>query len=260
MKNFVISLQTSIERRAHIQHQFNERKIDFEFFDAIYPAINQHIANQLGVDIEGCNLTEGEISCLLSHISLWQRAVNEHIDFIAIYEDDIILGHAISKFLNDSDWIPKQSQVIKLEKFYNRAYMRFKRTSIPYGRHLRQLTGMHLGAAGYILKRDAAQFLLQHVQSQEVPVAVDHILFEDMVLNRQLMVEQMIPSLCIQSDRLHPPEKAITSVLERDRRKRIDAQMVELKKIKRPISYKIKRELIRIMKQIALILSKQSFK
>lgn len=260
MKNFVISLKTSTERRMHIHNQFFERKIDFEFFNAIYPAINQQTAKQLGVCIDRCNLTAGEVSCLLSHISLWKKAVDEHIDYIAIYEDDIILGNSISNFLNHSDWIPKHSQVLKLEMFNDRAYMRFKRIPLHDGRYLRQLNGMHLGAAGYILKYEAAQYLLQLVQSQDVPVAVDHILFEDMVLSRELMVEQMVPSLCIQSDRLYPPEKAISSDLEDERRKRIDAQLIELKKEKRPISYKIRREFIRLMKQIALILSKQSFK
>lgn len=260
MKNIVISLKSATERRSHIQKQFEQKNVKFDFFDAIYPEINQSIAKKLCINIQDSNLTQGEISCLLSHVVLWKKAVDENIQYIAIFEDDVIIGESLSQFLMNSDWIPEDTDIVKLEMFSDAALMKFKRHYIGSGRSLRQLVGMHLGAAGYILKLKSAQYLLNYVQKQKDLVAVDHILFEQIPQNQELTVEQMVPSLCIQSDRLHPPQKAIKSDLEFERRKRIDAQLVEFRRIKHPISFKIKREFKRLVQQFALFFGKQSFK
>ena len=37
MKNFVISLKSAKDRRAHILQQFDDKDIPFSFFDAIEP-------------------------------------------------------------------------------------------------------------------------------------------------------------------------------------------------------------------------------
>ena len=38
MENFIISLKSASDRRAHIQEQFGDKQIPFQFFDAIEPS------------------------------------------------------------------------------------------------------------------------------------------------------------------------------------------------------------------------------
>ncbi|MGO9171467.1 MAG: hypothetical protein ACLP7P_05835 [Rhodomicrobium sp.] len=54
----------------------------------------------------------------------------------------------------------------------------------------------HPGAAGYIIGRDAAAMLLSQTEVLSRPI--DHILFEDLLLEEQFKIYQLIPALCIQ--------------------------------------------------------------
>ncbi|NUG82314.1 glycosyltransferase family 25 protein, partial [Acinetobacter bereziniae] len=89
MKTFVISLSTAQERRKHILAEFTKQEVDFEFFDAITPANINLVASQLGLIEFTTGLHENEVACLLSHMILWKKAIDEQLDYIAIFEDDI---------------------------------------------------------------------------------------------------------------------------------------------------------------------------
>ena len=92
MKSFVVSLKTAVDRRTHIENQFMQQGIDFSFFDAIEPQQVEGIAAQLAIRIDNSHLSQGELGCLFSHILLWKKAIDENIDYVAIFEDDIYLG------------------------------------------------------------------------------------------------------------------------------------------------------------------------
>lgn len=260
MENYVISLMASVKRRHHIILQFSNQNIDFNFFDAIEPHQNAKIATDLGVDITQCQLTPGEISCLLSHISLWQQMVDQQLSHMAIYEDDILLGESADQLLKSADWIPAYVDVIKLEKFADAAKMKLNAKSVSASRKIRQLTGKHLGAAAYILTLNSAEKLLTYVREQTTLIAVDHIVFEIFVANKQFNIFQLLPGVCIQSDRLYPAEKAILSDLEQERRVRFNHFFAGQKKTKRSINQKIYRELFRFVNQMCLFLGKLTFK
>ena len=73
--NYVISLTSAYQRREHIQKEFSQQNIPFEFFDALKPSkeltslIEKFIPNLLHA-----KLTEGEKACFMSHYMLWQNA------------------------------------------------------------------------------------------------------------------------------------------------------------------------------------------
>jgi glycosyl transferase family 25 len=96
VKIFVISLAHETGRRAQASRQFAERRLDFEFFDAI----SKHDLEPLR-PFEACHendwvlntgreMTPGEVACFASHRALWQRCV-ELDEPILIMEDDFRL-------------------------------------------------------------------------------------------------------------------------------------------------------------------------
>ena len=92
MKKMVISLSTAKERREHIMAEFAQQDVDFEFFDAITPVSLDLAISQLGLDGYHSTLHQNEIGCLLSHMILWKKVVDEKLKYIAIFEDDIYFG------------------------------------------------------------------------------------------------------------------------------------------------------------------------
>lgn len=243
MKNFVISLKTATTRRQHITQEFDKQSIQFEFFDAITPSQVNTLAKKFNINIQDADLTQGELACLCSHICLWQKAIDENLDYIAIFEDDIYLGENADQFLNQSDWIPNQCAMIKLEMFDQYVNMTYKPIAEYQNRKLRQLKQTHLGAAGYILSQQMCIDLMQFIQNYPKGIiASDHILFED-CLHENKAIYQLNPALCVQSDRLHHQSDMILhSSLEQARRERIN------KSITKPsIPKKIIRELKRLL-------------
>lgn len=258
MKNYVISLKSATARRKHISNEFGKQNINFEFFDAITPNEIQETAQELGLNISKTELTQGEIACLLSHVSLWKKALDEKLDYIAIFEDDIYLGENADKFLNSDQWIPEGIDIIKLEAFSKSALMLFQSIKLINNKKLRQLTGEHLATAGYILSLKAVNFYMLKFRSENELIAIDHIMFEKTIFDKTAKVYQLLPALCIQSDRLDQ-FSIISSELEKERRKRFNQKYQEEKKIKRTLSDKIYREYKRLILKVRLIFCKISF-
>ena len=250
MKNYVISLKSATARREHISNEFGKQNINFEFFDAITPNEIQETAQALGLNVSDTELTVGEIACLLSHVSLWKRALDEQSDYIAIFEDDIYLGENSDYFLNNINWIPKDIDIIKLEAFSKKVKIAYKSLSQSFNkRRLYKLNGIHLGCAGYILSRNSYEELIELSMNYQKMVAVDHIVFEEYVKISMNNICQLNPALCIQSDILNNNEKEIfISNLEKERRKRFDIKMSDEKQ---KISFKDKiiRECVRVLRQ-----------
>lgn len=120
MINYVISLKSATNRRKHIEHEFGKQKINFQFFDALTPDQAKPLAESLGLYYEQDRLTGGELACFMSHVSLWQKMVDENIPYMAVFEDDIYLGQDANKILNSDVWIPNGVDIIKLEAFSKR--------------------------------------------------------------------------------------------------------------------------------------------
>jgi glycosyl transferase family 25 len=249
MNNYVISLSSADVRRKHIHQEFSGQDITFKFFDAVEPPKNIEVAQFLSVRINNTELTAGEISCLLSHLSLWKKAIDENLDYIAIFEDDIYLGDRANEFLTDRNWVKNCENIIKLEAFAKKAEFSFKvHSRYKKDRKLYRLNGIHLGCAGYILSNNACKSLLKAAQNYEKMIAVDHILFEEYINNGEYAVYQLNPALCIQSDILKSECMVFESGLEKERRKRFNIKHVDIKK-KLTFKGKMAREFFRVVSQ-----------
>ena len=122
MKNFVISLQSAKERREHINNEFDKHNVNFDFFDALTPDSAKDYAKSLGLNIDDASLTPRELACMMSHVAIWKKAIDENIHYITIFEDDIYLGEDAESLLNSSEWIKPDWNIIKIEAFSKKVF------------------------------------------------------------------------------------------------------------------------------------------
>ena len=204
MNNFVISLAAASHRRAHIINEFSKKKIAFDFFDAITPDEIDTYALKFKINIHKSDLTRGEIACFFSHIVLWQQCIEKGLKHIAVFEDDVYLGKNIHLFLNNTAWINKEMELIKLEAFEKYADMANVEYPTLDKRVLKPLRSQHLGTCGYIISSAAATKILNNIIQSYTSIAIsepiDHLIFNRYLNN--ITALQLLPAIAIQSDRL----------------------------------------------------------
>lgn len=224
MKKFVISLTSATDRRQHIQSEFNKHQVDYEFFDALTPDIANPYANKLGLNLSTANLTAGEVACMMSHVVLWEKIINEDLDYATIFEDDIYLGEDSAALLNSTDWIKPDWHIIKIEAFAKKTYLANKTHEVLANkRHVTQLKGKNLGTAGYILSKQGAKVYLDYLKSHAL-LPLDRVMFDDFIHQGSEPVQQLVPALCIQEMLLHKNNPSLPSALLKERKDRMKAE------------------------------------
>lgn len=241
MKNYVISLSNATDRRRHIIQEFNKQGVSFEFFDAITPMQIPTIVRQFGINIMDGMLTQGELGCLLSHVCLWQKMIDNNLDYIVVFEDDVYLGENANQFLKNSDWIPNQCHLLKIEHFMDNLYLG-KSICAFLNRQIKPLKECNWGTAGYIISKTMAYQMLQilKLQFNKHNIPIDHIMFLTTIRDHSLPIYQLTPAICIQSDRKNL-SNSLTSTLEAERKN----NKQKIIKPKLSFSKKIYRELKR---------------
>jgi glycosyl transferase family 25 len=116
---WVISLRRSIERRAHITQHLKEHNLPFEFFDAIdgqtlTPDQWARYDAQQAQHCMGRELAPGEIAVALSHLTLYQRMIDQNLDEVLILEDDVVLKPEFVETLNRRGDFPKDWELVLL--------------------------------------------------------------------------------------------------------------------------------------------------
>lgn len=214
--NYVISLISETKRRKHIEQEFGQQNIPFSFFDAVTPDRIEDVAKKFNIILDRSSeakLWDGEIGCALSHISLWDLALENNLDYINIFEDDIHLGENAKELL-EVDYLPNDIDVLKLEA---NGKMFFKD---PYkakcSRHIYPITFKQSGCAGYTVTAKGAKYLLEQVKNKPLEVAIDSLVFENFLNLKDYKVVQLSPGVCVQDFVLHP-DKPFESSLQKGR-------------------------------------------
>lgn len=242
-RNYVISLTNAQERRAHITQEFGKRDISFSFFDAITPDLIEETAKKFNITFDRSSkatLCDGEIACALSHIVLWNFVLENNLDYINIFEDDIYLGENAKELLN-IDYIPEDTDILKLEAHGKIIYG--KCVQIKCNRNISQLKFKHTGTAGYSITEKGAKYLLDKVKNKQIDIAIDTFMFDGLLKEKDYKVMQLSPAICIQDFILYS-ENYFESSLHNGREK-VHKNQIPAK----PLA-KIKNELIRIKKRI----------
>lgn len=228
LKNYVISLKSANKRRQHITKEFSQQNVSFHFFEALMPSEQLKIAiRHFCPALENSSkLTDGEKACLISHITLWQKCIDENLPYIAIYEDDVYLSNDSGILLNNINWLEERfddkAVVIRLEASWIPAeHYHCSIISKVIGREFLTLATTQHGTAAYIISNQAARILLQkcYALNEAQIQPFDHLLFDIWLNQPNYFICQLSPAIAIQADQ-HQQETNLTSQLQTARKER----------------------------------------
>ncbi|HGJ9820478.1 TPA: glycosyltransferase family 25 protein, partial [Neisseria gonorrhoeae] len=106
-----------------------------------------------------------EKACFMSHAVLWKQALDEGVPYIAVFEDDVLLGEGAGQFLAEDTWLqerfdPDSAFVVRLETMFMHVLTSPSGVADYGGRAFPLLESEHCGTAGYIISRKAMRFFL----------------------------------------------------------------------------------------------------
>src|SRR5690625_1490193 len=113
MKSLVINLDRNPKRLKRMEKIFAQMDLKFERMPAVdgqkltKEEITKYCPSQ--------EFSAGEIGCFLSHRKCWEKIATGEDQYTAVFEDDIHLSDSVKELLNDCDWIPDDTDIIKLE-------------------------------------------------------------------------------------------------------------------------------------------------
>jgi glycosyl transferase family 25 len=127
--------------------------------------------------IYGCDMTDAEIGCYLSHFSVYETMVAKGIDVAVVLEDDIDCDHDLADLIRDlaaqptPDWTLVRLQSTKT-KIIDPKTPKTKGVTLARirGRSLCRIGTSVLGGCGYMIRRSAAQSMLRYGQRIFMPI------------------------------------------------------------------------------------------
>jgi glycosyl transferase family 25 len=251
MNIYIVSMPDAVERRQHTNDQFGRFGLSFTYFDALNGMQALALAAKMNIDVDTQKLGQGEIGCFMSHVALWQQVAEGDNPYGAIFEDDVFLGENTNLFLNESQWLPENTDVLKLETMQIPCRLDQSGLDAGCGRMAQVLLSDHWGTAGYILSKQGAAALLRYVASITVNIPVDHLMFEHFRRQADNTVYQLNPALCIQQKVLAGDiQNLADSTLEQERRLRNRGNEPVVGK--KNIRQKAMRELKRLYRQLSV--------
>ena len=168
MNIYIINLASAPERAAFQKKQFDRLGLNFEKINATTIAdVSESHYKRVAFDWER-PLSHAEVSCYLSHKSLWERVIAENEPAL-ILEDDAYVCDDLPQLLNELEKI--KINYINLE---TRSRKKIVSKSIKhdfFGYKLRHLFYGGTGAAAYILWPEGARRLLAKEKRSGIALA-----------------------------------------------------------------------------------------
>lgn len=243
--SFVINLDRSSARLLSIRQQFASSKLDFIRVSAVdAQKLDDTAVSNLCVKEDSLPLTKPEVACFLSHRKCWQLISEGENKYAAIFEDDIVLSKDAYSYLVSTDWIKSNIDVIKIETYNDKTFLKRWGSIKAKDRKLFHLADFHTGAAGYIISKEQAQHLLFLTESY-MPCPVDHYLFNPRWCNfSKSNIRQLVPAICVQDDRKDDFRGLVETTIP------IRAAIMPIDRKKLSAFGKLKREILRPLKKV----------
>lgn len=173
-KVYIVSMLNESNRRSFISNQLEKLGIEYTFFDAINISVDSkylsYVDRNKTYQINGRELSSGEIGCSLSHYFIYKDMVENDICYALILEDDAILDKNLKKFiegdiLKSKEWdivLLGYSKVSKSDYFkinsFNPIGQLIYNKEIKVGRVSKNTT---CGTVGYLISLNGAAKLLK---------------------------------------------------------------------------------------------------
>ncbi len=204
MRSYLINLDRSPERLDHMRGQFARIGCDFTrvaAVDGTKMAEEDMVAFRTGIPPSEHIWYPAQIGIFLSHMECWRQIAAGSDLFAAVFEDDAHFDDGMAGLLESDHWIPETADIVRLET---------TRQGMRLGGLMGKINGMKLyearsggwGAAGYIIRRDVAEWLINCPRKLYTPV--DYMLFhKPSLIAACLKIAQFYPAPCVQ-DMYHP--------------------------------------------------------
>lgn len=217
MKAYVINLDRSPDRLAHMQSEFDRVGVPFERFPAndARDLEDADIDAFTGGDGTGwdANWLREEVAIFMSHLGVWRQIAAGDVHAAAVFEDDVHLAEDIAPLLATDAWMPQGADIVRLES-HTKLKLRGGRVIgvVPKRRIYRVASGTR-GSGAYVMTRRAAVRLME--VAPEMRCAVDVFLFKP---GRSAVAEslgryQIVPAICIHDQFLEPARQQFPSLV-----------------------------------------------
>ena len=129
-------------------------------------------------------ISNGARACSASHHKFWNELISSNSKYGIVLEDDVELSSDFKNLVYDFTWIPKNSNLIKLEKAAPNKSSKLLlgpklSTAVNNTREVRKMYSRHCGTAAYLLSREGAEIAVNWRKPFSVPI--DHLLFNETV-------------------------------------------------------------------------------
>lgn len=152
-----------------MSEQLTRKGVPFRFFDAerfrSYPS-NYDAATRIKTHFDHMNLSE--VGCYNSHYQIWQELVNSNDDVWCVLEDDVEVSDDFALRLSQAVNVAIPYGVMRLCEFH--ASGSWQVGTLPDGSALNDHRKQPTGMQGYLIRRAAAQILLQFAERILYPV------------------------------------------------------------------------------------------
>lgn len=219
--SYIINLDRNTERMEFMAQRFESLGLPYERFEAVNgKTITDENFQEFAdarprVSAVG-KWTKSKMGCHMSHRSLWETIAHSNDPYTAIFEDDVIISDYMQILLTDDNWIPDECDIVKLESpaFMSCLLSKIEVHTLTKRKLHRILPNDHknafpLGAAAYIVKREAAQKIMDAPLDDFV--YTDRSLFDHSTsgIASKLNSYQVNPACCIQDKFYHENTKDI---------------------------------------------------
>ncbi|KIF46853.1 glycosyltransferase family 25 protein [Vibrio owensii] len=240
MKIFIISLDSSYDRRLRIAEEFSKMSLSYEFFDATSVAklpqsFLKNYAKKKSIDLKGYALTLGELACFHSHYQLWNKCYESN-ESILVLEDNVDISEHFPSLIKDLSITLEEEKLtdnlIKLSASKDSKFKKLVSIGSSEEFFLGKYTSPTTSAMGYILSPCVAESLINNIKDFINPVD-DYM---EKVWLHSFKVLSMNPNLVFRAD--------IQSTIGRGRKKKENLTIMN----------KLKIEIFRVFEKIKFIL------
>jgi glycosyl transferase, family 25 len=171
---YVINLKRSFDRRDRITEHLNGLGIHFEIVEAIEGSeIPEEVLRdraKTGFWKDGSRsryMFKGDIGCVLSHLKIYNKMIDEDIEIACILEDDVICRKEFIGFLDPDNLMSPEWDLLYLghhTQYSEKEAWSIKKKKMRTGDFLTgEPVELPRGSYGYLIKKEAAGKILKNV-------------------------------------------------------------------------------------------------
>lgn len=164
MRVFAINLRHRPEKKAHILKEGVKSGLNIEIIEAVNGAqMSDGDIHQQARDFPECGLSKGEIGCALSHLSIYQKMVDEQCPLALVLEDDVVFSSDMASVLAALEKVldAHKPQVVLLSESHY--YIQDRAVALTGSYQLMKIVDAYYAFA-YVINLKAAQALLKHLK------------------------------------------------------------------------------------------------